>query len=97
MILSNASISSGPRLLPLTMLAPIRCPMAAPLASLIAADTAVPISALKEGPRGNPRRSQPAWISNFLRDEVEELPTPERPDAAPPLFFILDPLLCALR
>jgi hypothetical protein len=98
MILANAPIAPGPRLLPLTMLAPIRRPMATPLASLTAADSAAPISALKEGPRGNPRRGQPAWISNFLRDEVEELPTPERrPHAAPPLFLILDPLLCAPR
>jgi hypothetical protein len=75
----------------------MRRPMAAPLASLTAADTAVPISALKEGPRGNPRRGQPSWISNFQRDEVKELPTPECPDAAPPLFLILDSLLCAPR
>jgi hypothetical protein len=54
------------------ILAPMRRPMVAPLASLTAAGTAVPISAPKEGQLGNPRRH----ITKTMRYEINEFAKP---------------------
>ncbi len=71
----------GPRLLPLTLLAPVRRPLAAPIAGANAAtqeDTAI------TGPHGNThQQSQPTWVSAFLNRAIEVTPTTENTAATP--------------
>ena len=81
MLLANAPIAPGPRLLPLTMLAPVRRPLAAPIDGAAAAaqeDTVI------TGPHGNTRQqSQPIWVSVFLDRATEVTPTTDNTAATP--------------
>ena len=77
MILANAPFAPGPRLLPLTMLAPVRRPMAAPITVITQAAVAAPDDAVITGSHGSTRRSQPSWLSAFLDRATEEKTTTE--------------------
>jgi hypothetical protein len=77
MILANAPFAPGPRLLPLTMLAPVRRPMAAPITLITQAAVAAPDDAVITGSHGSTRRSQPSWLSAFLDRATEEKTTTE--------------------
>ena len=82
MLLANAPIAPGPRLLPLTMLAPVRRPLAAPSAGAAAATQEETVAT---GPPGNIRQqSQPIWVSAFLLDRATDVtPTTENTAATP--------------
>ena len=82
MILANAPFAPGPRLLPLTMLAPVHRPMASSVTLTAEAATVTPEGAVVGGPLGRTHRGRPAWLSTFLVD-VKELPAAERPDTTP--------------
>jgi hypothetical protein len=66
MILANAPFAPGPRLLPLTMLAPVRRPLAVPI-------TLAASGALADAHQ----QSQPTWVSAFLDRTREMTPTAE--------------------
>ena len=75
MLLANAPFAPGPRLLPLTMLAPVRRPLAAPIAGAV---TAAQEETVTTGPLGNTRQqSQPIWVSAYLDRATEVTPTAE--------------------
>ena len=81
MLLVNAPIAPGPRLLPLTTLAPVRRPLAAPIAG---ADAAAQEDTATTGPNGNTRQqSQPIWVSAFLNRATDVTPTTENTAATP--------------
>jgi hypothetical protein len=81
MLLANAPIAPGPRLLPLTMLAPVRRPLAAPITGAAAAAQE---DAVITGPHGNTRQqSQPIWVSAFLDRATEVRPTVDNTAATP--------------
>jgi hypothetical protein len=64
MLLANAPFAPGPRLLPLAILAPMRHPLAAPIAGAAAVAQKDTVAT---GPFGNTRQqSQPIWVSAFL-------------------------------
>ena len=66
MLLANAPFAPGPRLLPLTMLAPVRRPLATPIT---VATSFAQTAARQQG--------QPTWVSAFLDRALEETPTAE--------------------
>jgi len=66
MLLANAPFAPGPRLLPLTMLAPVRRPLATPIT---VATSSAQTAARQQG--------QPTWVSAFLDRALEETPTAE--------------------
>ena len=75
LLLKNAPFSPGPCLLPLTMVvAPLRCPAAAPLVFPSAPRAAVD-GAPVEFLHGGAPRGQPAWLSLFLSGDEQGLPT----------------------
>jgi hypothetical protein len=81
MLLANAPFAPGPRLLPLTMLAPVRRPLAAPIAGAAAAAQE---ETFATGPLGNTRQqSQPIWVSAFLDRATDVTPTAENTAATP--------------
>ena len=81
MLLANAPFAPGPRLLPLTMLAPVRRPLAAPIAEVAAAAQEDTVAT---GPLGNTRQqNQPIWVSAFLDRATEVTPTAENTAATP--------------
>jgi hypothetical protein len=81
MILANAPFAPGPRLLPLTMLAPVRRPLASPIAEATAAANGDPIIT---GPNGNTRfQSQPTWLITLLDRTANEISTSEIAAATP--------------
>ena len=83
MLLANAPFAPGPRLLPLTMLAPVRRPLAAPIAGAAAAAQE---DAVARGPLGNTRQqNQPIWVSAFLDRATEVTPTAQNTAADLPL------------
>ena len=91
LILANAPFAPGPRLLPLTMLAPVRRPLAAPIAETAAATQQG--SAVITGPHVTAsQQSRPTWLSAFLR-ATEETSAAESTTATP----LPDSLLCAPR
>ena len=81
MLLANAPFAPGPRLLPLTMLAPVRRPLAAPIAGAAAATQEETVAT---GPHDNIRQqSQPIWVSAFLDRATDVTPTAENTAATP--------------
>ena len=81
MLLANAPFAPGPRLLPLTMLAPVRRPLAVPIAEAAAATQEETVAT---GPLGNTRQqSQPIWVSAFLDRATDVTPTAENTAATP--------------
>ena len=82
MLLANAPFAPGPRLLPLTMLAPVRRPLAVPIAEAAAATQEETVATA--GPLGNTRQqSQPIWVSAFLDRATDVTPTAENTAATP--------------
>ncbi len=91
LILANAPFAPGPRLLPLTMLAPVRRPLAAPIAETAAATQQG--DAVITGPHVTAsQRSRPPWLSAFLR-ATEETSASESTTVTP----LPDSPLCAPR
>ena len=91
LILANAPFAPGPRLLPLTMLAPVRRPLAAPIAEPAAA--AQQGDEVITGPHATARQqSRPTWLSAFLR-ATEETPAAQSATVTP----LPDSPLCAPR
>ncbi len=82
MLLANAPFAPGQRLLPLTMLAPVRRPLAAPVAGAAAAAQGDKV--VTGDPHGNTRQqNQPIWVSAFLDRAPEVTPTAESTAATP--------------